>query len=100
MQDSVIKALEGAAPNAKPTKLLKLGKRLNDKLAANDSKLEKIALFMGWDASKVVTPARQKRAKDCYNKVMERYPLLRVYSDWQVRQVIPVEHLAKYVSVM
>lgn len=100
MQDSVIKALEGAAPNAKPTKLLKIGKRLNDKLAANDSKLEKIAMFMGWDASKVATPARQNRAKDCYNKVMERYPLLRVYSDWQVRQVIPVEHLAKYVSVM
>lgn len=100
MQDSVIKALEGVAPNAKPTKLLKLGKRLNDMLAASDSKLEKIALFMGWDASKVVTPARQRRAKDCYNKVMERYPLLRVYSDWQVRQVIPVEHLAKYVSVM
>lgn len=100
LQDSVIKALEDAAPNAKPTKLLKLGKRLSDELVEDNFKLEKIALFMGWDASKVVTPDRKNRVRDCYDKVMQRYPLLRAYSDWQVRQVISVEHLAKYVSVM
>lgn len=100
VQDSIIEALEVAAPNAKLTKLLKIGKRFNDKLVLSDGKLNKIAEFIGWDASTVSTTARQKRAAECYHAMLQRYPLLDVYSDWNVRRRISAEHLAKYVSVM
>lgn len=97
--EKVVKALTAIAPKAVPTKMLLMAKRMEGRLHANDNKLSTIARLLGWDAAKV-TEKHRKRCETCYKKMLERFQLLRVYGDWQIRNNISADHLAKYVSVM
>ncbi len=98
-QEKVIKALTAIAPKAAPTKMLLLAKRMDGRLGANNGKLRTIATLLGWD-SNTILEKHKKRAELCYKKMLERFQLLKVYGDWQIRNNISEEHLAKYVSVM
>lgn len=98
-QDKVIKALTAIAPKATPTKMLLLAKRMEGRLHANNNKLSTIARLLGWDSAKI-TAKHSKRVEVCYKKMLERFQLLKVYGDWQIRNNISEDHLAKYVSVM
>jgi len=97
--EKLAKELNAAAPNAAPTKMLRLAKRLEKKLEDKDGRLDIIGHFVGWDSAKLVSKY-SKRIDKCYEAMLNRYPLMKAYSDWNVRTHISPEHLAKYVSVM
>lgn len=100
LNDEILKHFTTIAPNAKPTKMLKLAKRLQAKKAVvHNARLNAVANFLGWDSSKI-QEKYNNRAEKCWKAMLDRFPLMRVYSDWQVRAHINAEHLAKYVSVM
>jgi len=79
--------------------MLRLAKRLEKKLEDKDGRLDIIGHFVGWDSAKLVSKY-SKRIDKCYEAMLNRYPLMKAYSDWNVRTHISPEHLAKYVSVM
>lgn len=100
LADEILKNFEALAPNAKPTKMLRLAMRLKDKKGKfNMEKVNAVANFLEWDGTKIYE-RYNKRAESCWKAMLDRFPLLRVYSDWQVRARIKPDHLAKYVSVM
>lgn len=100
IQESVLEAFKQIAPNTKPTRMLAVAKRLKSKLEADGNKLLLVADFMGWDASNYINKTREAKFSTYRDGMMNRYPLLSAYGDWQVRNKISPEHLAKYVSVM
>ena len=97
--DTVMKALDAQAHDAIPTKALFLSKRLTDRMEAHGNRLAQIGNFMGWDAEKLHNKY-EKRVTACVEGILNRYPLLRVFNEWQIRNHITPNHLAKYVSVM
>lgn len=98
ISSEVIDSLNKLAPDKKPTRIISFVKSLPT--VNYGDKLQKIGMFMGWDSSKVMTASMQKKATKFYEGMLSEYPLLRIYSDWQVRSAISAEHLAKYVAAM
>lgn len=100
--EEVLNALNEAAAGSAPTKFFTLAAKLtaSPEVSVKVAKIQGVARLLGWDESKVLTPKVRSRIVDCYEAIKTRYPLLRLYGDWQTRNVITPEHLAKYVSVM
>jgi hypothetical protein len=97
LSDVIINELQKTAPNAKVTKYLTKCQKFSRMPGMN---LNAIANFMGWDSGTVLNAKFQNKLSLFHKAMMERYPLVRIYPDWQVRNSITAEHLAKYVSVM
>lgn len=100
MRPEILDALKEHAANSPATKALAMADRLSKTLYDSNSNLSTVARFMGWDETKVRSESRQKKIKVAYENLMKRYPFLKVYSEWQVRGNVPVEHLAKYLAAM
>lgn len=97
--EKLIEALKAIAPKSIPTRMILLAKRLDDKMDANDAKLSHIANFLSWEVDTIQEKYR-KRVETCYKAMLERFQILKCYGDWQIRNNISVDHVAKYVSVM
>jgi len=97
-EDNMLKTLIAAAPKSPAVKYLKAQKKYSQ--YSSEYKLLSIAELMGWKVEPKEQAKLESVCNSIYQRLAQRYAFLTVYSDWQVRQSVKPDHLAKYLSSM
>lgn len=95
MMENTMDKIKKEAPASLVARLAMNGAKHTGK---GTQQVKQMASFMGWDGN--LTTKQTKHIDTLVSKIHSRYPLIKVCGDWQVRQVVDADHLAKYLRVM
>ena len=93
--DSTMQKIKKEAPESLVARLAVNGAKHTSK---GTQKVKELARFMSWNSQ--LTTKQANHIDKLVQKIHSRYPLIKVCGDWQVRQVVDADHLAKYLRVM
>lgn len=98
IEDYVLNTLIKNAPKSPAVKYLKAKKKYSK--FSSETVLLNVASLMEWQIGGNEDNKLRKISDSMYDTLAKRYPFMAVYADWQVRQKVTPEHLAKYLSSM